>query len=135
MTDMTNHELLSETQSRSVWQAMRKGAALRCPSCGEKTMFDGYLKVADSCSSCGQELHHHRADDAPPYLTIFVVGHIIVPLMLLVEKLYHPEMWVHWAIWPVLSIVMAGAMLPVLKGAFVGLQWALRMHGFAQDED
>jgi hypothetical protein len=34
-----------------------------------------------------------------------------------------------WTILP-LAIVMPLAMLPSIKGAVVGLQWAFRMHGF-----
>ena len=50
------------------------------------------LKVADSCDACGEELHHHRADDAPPYFTMFIVGHIVIPLVLVVEKLWAPAL-------------------------------------------
>jgi len=132
MTDITGPDLptTSETETRSVVSAMTRGAKLSCPNCNSRTLFTKYLKVADKCSSCGEELHHHRADDAPPYVTIFLVGHILVPLMLMVEQMYTPAMWVHWAIWPAGSVLLALGLLPMVKGAFVGLQWALRMHGF-----
>jgi uncharacterized protein (DUF983 family) len=93
-------------------------------------MFRKYLKVADNCENCGEALHYHEADDAPPYFTIFIVGHIIVPLVLVVERLYRPEMWVHMAIWLPLTLALSLALLPVTKGAVVAAQWAKRMHGF-----
>ena len=32
-----------------------------------------FLKVIDHCSVCGEEFYHHRADDFPAYIVIFVV--------------------------------------------------------------
>ena len=93
-------------------------------------MFRKYLKVADHCENCGEALHHHEADDAPPYFTIFIVGHLVVPLILIVERLYRPEIWVHMTIWLPLTLALSLALLPVAKGAVVAAQWARRMHGF-----
>ena len=73
------------TGERSVLTSMLRGAKLTCPSCGKGSMFRRYLKVADECPSCGEELHHHRADDFPAYLVIVIVGHILVPIVLVVE--------------------------------------------------
>ena len=98
-------------------------------------MFAGFMKVADSCSVCGTELHHQRADDAPPYFTMFIVGHIIVPLILLVEKWWAPALWIHAAIWLPLTLALTLALMPPVKGAVVGLQWALKMNGFALPPD
>lgn len=93
-------------------------------------MYRSYLKVHDACTSCGEELHHHRADDAPPYFTIFIVGHIVVSAMLSVEMALAPPIWMHFAAWIPLTLALSLALLPAIKGAFVGLQWSLRMHGF-----
>lgn len=120
---------------RRVWPAMRRGLFGKCPSCGEGRLFRAYLKVEDECASCGQELHHHRADDAPPYFTIFISGHIIIPLMILVERFWAPALWIHMALWLPLTVILCMALLPPIKGALVGLQWALRMHGFAGEDD
>lgn len=121
--------------ARPLWPAMMKGLRHRCPRCGKGALFSAYLKVVDSCENCGQELHHHRADDAPPYFTIFVSGHIIIPLMILVERIWEPALWIHMAVWLPLTLIMCMALLPPIKGALVGLQWAFRMHGFEYDEE
>jgi len=121
--------------ARPLWPAMVKGLRHRCPKCGDSSLFRAYLKVVDSCTSCGQELHHHRADDAPPYFTIFVSGHIIIPLMIVVERFWAPALWVHMAIWLPVTLIMCMALLPPIKGALVGLQWSFRMHGFEYDEE
>ena len=78
---------------------MLRGFGLRCPKCGEGRLFGSFLKVADRCPACGEELHHQRADDAPAYFTIVVVGHIIVGGVLGLERAYAPATWVHAVIW------------------------------------
>lgn len=116
----------------TTWQAVQRGLFGRCPHCGKGRMFRAYLKVADTCPACGEELHHHRADDFPAYVVIVIVGHIVVPLVLMVETHLAPPYWVHMALWPTSVVVLSLALLQPVKGAIVGLQWALGMHGFDQ---
>jgi uncharacterized protein (DUF983 family) len=136
MTETMTNDSFADARPprRPLWPAMLKGAKLKCPKCGEGALFSSYLKVDDSCGTCGQELHHHRADDAPPYFTIFISGHIIIPLMILMERLWAPALWIHMAIWLPVTVIMCLAMLPPVKGSLVVLQWAVRMHGFEADE-
>jgi uncharacterized protein (DUF983 family) len=124
----------SDGPARPVVEAMWRGFRQHCPACGDGKLFRKYLKVVDRCDICGEEMHHHRADDAPPYFTMLVVGHIIVGGILLLETAYAPEAWVHWIIWLPLLLVMSLWFLPRVKGALIGLQWALRMHGFGGPE-
>ncbi len=123
-----------EKPSRSVIQAMARGAAGRCPSCGAGRLFRRYLKVADHCPACGEALHYHRADDAPPYFTIFIAGHLLVPLLLVFERTLAPPLWLYATIGAPLAVTLCLTLLPLVKGAIVGLQWALSMHGFDPDE-
>jgi uncharacterized protein (DUF983 family) len=116
---------------RDRWQAIKRGFNLRCPNCGKGHLFRAYLKVADTCPVCGEELFHQRADDAPPYLTILVVGHIIGALMLTVEEINDTlPLWIHALVWPTLTLGLSLTLLPRFKGALIAYQWALRMHGF-----
>ncbi len=115
---------------RDAAQALLRGLRCRCPNCGEGRMFRAFLKVADRCTVCGEELHHHRADDAPAYFVILITGHIVVPLALLVETSFSPPDWVHWILWLPLTLGLALGLLQPVKGAIVGWQWAHRMHGF-----
>ena len=103
----------------------------RCPACGKGRLFGAYLKVVDACEACGTDLHHHRADDAPAYFTILIVGHFIIAGVLATEFV-GPDLpfWIPAAIWSILALVWSLWMLPRIKGALVGLQWANRMHGF-----
>src|SRR4051794_12251242 len=121
---------------RSKWTAMKRGFMGRCPECGQGRIFSGYLKVAEACDVCGQEFHHHRADDAPPYFTILIVGHLIGAMMLYVEERNDElPLWLHAAVWPALTIALCLLLLPRVKGSLIGLQWALRMHGFGSDSE
>jgi uncharacterized protein (DUF983 family) len=112
---------------------MWRGFKCRCPNCGHGPLFRAFLKVAAKCPSCGEELHHHRADDAPPYFTMLIVGHIVVPGLLIVEKNWHPDLWIHAVIWLPATAVLTFALMPSVKGSIVGLQWANRMHGFSEN--
>ena len=110
--------------------SMRRGLLGRCPACGKGRLFRAFLKVADECAACGTEFHHHRADDLPPYLVIFLVGHVIGYGILTAETRFDVPMWLHLAVWPLLTLVLALLLLQPMKGAVVGLQYALGMHGF-----
>jgi len=125
----------ADLPARPVWRSMRRGATLRCPNCGEGRLYAGYLKVDPTCRACGEDLHHQRADDAPPYVVITIVAHVVVAALLAVEVAYQPPVWLHMAMWLPLTVILSLALLPPVKGALVGLQWALRMHGFGGEEE
>jgi len=112
-----------------------RGCLGRCPKCGEGRIFRAFLKVADSCPACGEELHHHRADDFPAYIVIFITGHLLVPIVLAVESAFSPPTWVHLALWLPISLALVMGLLQPVKGAIVGVQWAHGMHGFGESRD
>src|SRR5205807_4574647 len=105
--------------------AMRRGARRRCPRCGDGKLFAGYIAPAARCEHCRLELLPFRADDAPAYFTILVVGHIVVPAMLWLEMTQHPPLFLHLALWLPLTLALTFALLPPIKGAIVGLLWSL----------
>ncbi len=114
-------------QSKST--AIGRGLKRRCPACGHGQAFSGYLRQVDQCADCGEQLGHIRADDFPPYLTIFLVGHIVVPLLLLVEQTYQWSAERHMIVWPLLTVVLALMVLPFLKGGVLGLMWSMGITG------
>ncbi|HWA63086.1 MAG TPA: DUF983 domain-containing protein [Caulobacteraceae bacterium] len=110
--------------TRSVLLGMRRGAVMRCPNCGQGKLYRKYLKV-QACPACGNDNARYPADDLPPYATILIVGHLVVgPL------LFFPWIWegntvlVLGTVLPAL-LILTLAFLPVVKGAAVGLHWAL----------
>ena len=115
---------------RNVWSALKRGFRCRCPRCGEGKLFRAFLKVDDRCSVCELDFTPHRADDLPAYLVIVIVGHIVVPTLLFIETNYSPPIWLQAAIYLPMTLILSLVLLQPVKGAVVGLQWALRMHGF-----
>lgn len=114
----------------SLMTALGRGFRCKCPACGKGRLFARFLKIAPACPACGEEMHHHRADDFPAYLVILIVGHVIVPSQLLTEQFFEPPTWMHLAIWLPLTLVMTLGLLQPVKGAIVALQWHMGMHGF-----
>ncbi|MDN2564746.1 DUF983 domain-containing protein [Aquibium sp. A9E412] len=120
----------SARPQRPLVPAMRRGAAGRCPRCGEGRLFGRFLKSVESCDACGETIGHHRADDLPAYLVIFIVGHIVVAAFMGVEAATDWSSWLHLALWVPLTVALSVALIQPVKGAVIGLQWALYMHGF-----
>ena len=117
-------------EDRRASQAMWRGTLCKCPHCGQGKLFRSYLKVVDNCDACGEQLNLHRADDFPPYIAIMIVGHLLVAIMLHIEMVYQVNPMVYVYTMVPAAILLPLAMLPSIKGAIVGMQWANRMHGF-----
>lgn len=127
--------VLAETSApqpveREMKPALLRGWKRRCPSCGNGPMLKGYLKVRNECPVCGENFHHHRADDGPPYLTILVVGHLMAPLMGWVYMDFRPDPLVMLAMFATGTVALSLYLLPRFKGMIVAFQWAKRMGGF-----
>ena len=105
--------------------ALGRGAIGRCPACGQTRAFSGYLKVVPQCVACSAPLGSVRADDAPPYFTIFLVGHILVPIMFAIERAYAPPLWSQAAVGLPVALAMCLGLLRPVKGATLG--WMLKM--------
>lgn len=121
--------------ARPLWNAMRNGLLGKCPHCGEGRLFSSFVKTVDVCEHCGERIDHHRADDLPAYLVVVIVGHIVVGAFMGVEAATTLSTWQHLAIWLPLTVLLAVALLRPVKGAVVGLQWALYMHGFGGETE
>jgi uncharacterized protein (DUF983 family) len=117
-------------ETRDVWASVKRGWGQTCPACAKGQMYKSYLKVNDACPTCGEELHHQRADDAPPYFTILIVAHIIGMFILLLEQNYPLNAWLEGGISMALVVLMSLWLLPRIKGALIAYQWANHMHGF-----
>ena len=132
---MLESPAIEDVSQRPLRPALAKGWRGRCPHCGGGAIFESYLKVNDHCGICGEAFHHHRADDAPSWLTIILIGHLIAPLMLLSFEVLTLPTWAHAVIWPMLALTAAVVLLPRIKGAVVAFQWSQRMHGFDHAEE
>ena len=117
-------------EARSLWRAIGNGLACKCPGCGKGKLFSSYLKVSATCSNCGLALGSARADDFPPYLAIFIIGHVLVGWMLHAEMSGPVDPMLYVLTMIPAAILLPLIMLPSIKGAVVGLQWSNYMYGF-----
>jgi uncharacterized protein (DUF983 family) len=101
--------------------AVLRGANRRCPACAQTHLFTGYLKVAESCAVCGAPLGLDPSDDAPPYITMLLVLHIIVPSLLILEQTTDMALWIYGAIFLPGAAILTVLLLPIVKGAMIGV--------------
>ncbi len=107
--------------------AIGRGLLGHCPACGKSHLFNGFLRVVTACRNCGAPLGLARADDAPPYLTILVTGHVVVPLMFVVDRSADLSTWTMAAIFLPLALFMSLGLLRPIKGGTVGVMLTLNM--------
>lgn len=101
-----------------------RGVRQRCPNCGEGRLYRSYLKVDPACAACGHDNAQYPADDAPPYFTILIVGHLVIaPLLAFPFILIWPLGWVLGLTLPSLAALTL-LVLPRVKGAVIGFHWA-----------
>jgi uncharacterized protein (DUF983 family) len=117
--------------NRNLAVAMGRGLLGRCPNCGRGAMFRAYLSVNPRCPACDEDLSGERADDAPAFLTL-LVGCLVgcAGVLLSDESSPQTSLLAVALFWLVVTAVASLLVLPRFKGAVVGYQWALRMHGF-----
>jgi uncharacterized protein (DUF983 family) len=111
----------------SLGSGMLRGFGGHCPACGRGRLFSGFLRIAPQCPYCHAPLELARADDAPPYFTILIVGHLVIPALLMMQKLADPPMWLLSAIFVPLTAALAIGLIRPVKGATVGLMLSFNM--------
>jgi uncharacterized protein (DUF983 family) len=110
-----------------LFRSIGRGLAQHCPNCGKGGIYRRYLKVRPHCEVCDHELARYPADDGPAYLTILLIGHLIVG-----PALFFPIVWETPPqislpiILGVLTVVTLLA-LPRVKGGWIGLMYALQV--------
>ena len=120
---------------RPLGRSVMRGLKCKCPHCGNGRLFRAFIKPVDACGACGEDYTPQRADDLPAYIVVVIVGHIMVGGFLSTEMMFQLPGWVHLAIWTPVTILSSLLLLQPVKGGVIGLQWALRMHGFATENE
>lgn len=100
-----------------------RGLRRRCPKCGQGRVFSGYLTLRDDCSDCGESLTGIRTDDAAPWATIMVVGHLVAPFVILAVQFGDFSTLALTLGFSALSLFFTAITLPAMKGVFVNLNW------------
>jgi len=114
---------MSDAASTSL--TLWRGARMKCPRCGEGSIFGGYLKREDHCPHCRESFEGLDADDGPAWLTIGLVAHIVVPLLIFLERGPLMPYWQEAGILVAVTIVSALVFLPISKGIFVAALWLI----------
>ncbi len=122
-------EANAEVQRPSMLTAILRGALERCPRCGHGRLLHHYLKMVDHCSVCGEPYGHYRTDDAAPWLTILLVGHITIPIILVCEMNFSLPLWIAFAIYLPLIVGLTLFLLPRCKGVMAAVLWAMKAEG------
>ena len=120
---------MSEHPEIELKTAVGRALMGRCPHCGKGKLMRSYLKQVDNCSVCGESFGQIRADDAAPWLTIILVGHVFLPLAFLVNLDFLPT----WAAMGLMASCFAGvalAILPFSKKVFIAILWQTRAPGY-----
>lgn len=134
-TDTQAVQYGGKPEERPLGRSIMRGTLSRCPACGKGHLFRAWLKPVDACASCGEDMHHQRSDDLPPYISILILGHVAVGGFMMTDTVFLVPMWVHFAIWVPITIMVALLTIQPIKGGVIGLQWALKMHGFGNEAE
>ena len=110
-----------------------RGGAGRCPVCGQGRLYGGYLRVVARCASCAAPLGLVRADDAPPYFTIFITAHVIIAAVVVTDQRTELPIWAMIAFFLPLTVMIAMLLLRPVKGATVGVMLKLGLIGEHRD--
>jgi uncharacterized protein (DUF983 family) len=120
---------MTATVVQPLGEVISRALCERCPHCGIGKLFTSYLKPVTECSACHTSFAGIRADDGPAWLTILVVGHLIVPSLVYVLSHYEWPIWFSIPFWFTLTIVLALAILPRAKALFIAMIWRTRAKG------
>ena len=91
-----------------------------------------WLRVTPECAACAAPLGLIRADDAPPYFTVFIVAHIAIGALVAMERVVLLSVAVEMAIFLPGTLALTLLLIRPVKGATVGLMMKL---GFMKPPD
>jgi uncharacterized protein (DUF983 family) len=120
---------MSEDREINLKTAIRRAVLGRCPACGEGKLFQSYLKQVENCAACSERFGHIRADDAAPWGTIILVGHVFLPFAFMVNVDFMPT-WAVMLMWASLFSLLSLAVLPRSKALFLAILWHTRAPGY-----
>ena len=109
-----------------VLHGLARGLRRRCPNCDKGPLFRGYLRVQETCAACGHDNAQYRADDAGPYFTVLLVGHLVIGPMLFFPFIWRSPVGLVLGVTLPVILLSTLSLLPVVKGAVIGVQWGMK---------
>ena len=106
-------------------QGVSRGVRRLCPNCAKGRLYKGYLSLRSPCEACGNDNDRYPSDDAAPYFTILLVGHLVIGPFLFLSFVHTAPVWlvVGTMIPAILAVTLVA--LPFIKGAVIGAMWAM----------
>lgn len=95
----------------------------RCPRCGQGSLFDGWLKIADKCSNCGLDFSKADPGDGPAVFVMFVVGFVVVVLGFWLQMSFHLPTWALLLVLGIVTLGLSVYLLRPFKAALIVLQF------------
>ena len=117
----------------SALAALVRGLRGACPRCDGALLFRAWLKPVDACPNCQHDWSVQQADDFPAYIGIFVVGHLLAPVVIAMIGTFGMSAWATLAIILPLAVVMLLAMLQPTKGAVIAFLWWMGIGAFVKE--
>ena len=118
---------------KTAWAAIWRGFAGSCPRCDKARLFRAYLKPVSHCPHCRQDWSLERADDFPAYIAILLTGHLLTPLLVVVNHYFDLSTLAFEALMIPCAIIAVVGFLQPAKGGVIALQWWQGMHGFRKE--
>ncbi|URW74981.1 DUF983 domain-containing protein [Sphingomonas donggukensis] len=94
-----------------------------CPRCGAQTLFASTIRFAPKCTACGLDFASFNVGDGPAAFLTLGIGTLITVLAIASDMLFHPPIWLHLIVWPVLTLAAVVGGLRVAKGALMAAEY------------
>lgn len=117
-------DILAQQSAPDLLLGLRRGIHRKCPACGQGPLFRGYLKVQPVCPNCGNDNAQYPSDDFAPYITIFLVLHLMIPILIVTDRAWQPSVWVEMVVAIPIFLLATLVLLPFAKGGVIGFAWA-----------
>jgi len=97
-----------------------------CPRCGQGRLYDGLLKPAMHCMACKLDYGFIDSGDGPAVFVILIIGFIVTALVMALQSIFNPPIWLQIIIWTPVIIGLSLWGLRVAKGIMISLQFKTR---------
>ncbi len=101
---------------------IRAGLLCRCPDCGRGPLFAGFLKVVETCESCGHDFRRLNTGDGAAVFVMQAAGAPVVFTALVVQIVWNPPVWAVAAAALPLVAGLSFALMRPAKGLMIALQ-------------
>lgn len=110
---------------------IKAGLSGRCPNCGKGRMFRGFLKVVETCETCGFDFTRLNTGDGPASFIMQISGFLVVFPALYIQIVYEPPIWLLLLVAVPLVALLSLALMRPGKGLMIALQMRNKMDGSA----